>query len=88
MWDHLGEKIQQFSKQLIEANLVHFIASDAHNTTTRTFYMKEAYQQLEKEFSLKKVEVFQQTTKNLVNGEIVVSDIPKNIKKTKFLGLF
>ncbi|MGO1433613.1 MAG: tyrosine-protein phosphatase, partial [Ruoffia tabacinasalis] len=30
-----GSKIQKFSKQLIEANLVHFLASDAHNVTNR-----------------------------------------------------
>ena len=58
MWDFLVKKIQKLSKQLIEAELVHFIASDAHNIGPRRFYMKEAYQQLEKEFGGKKVEEF------------------------------
>src|SRR5690625_4311909 len=31
-----GKSIQRFTQQLIEANLTHFIASDAHNTTTRS----------------------------------------------------
>src|SRR5699024_206620 len=34
-----GKNIQKFTHQLIEANLTHFIASDAHNTTTRSFWM-------------------------------------------------
>lgn len=83
-----GKKIQKFSKQLIEANLVHFIASDAHNITTRTFYMKEAYQKLEKEFGKEKVSVFKQVTKDLVNGEVISTPSPRPIKGSKFLGLF
>lgn len=38
-----GKKIQKLSKQLIEGELVHLIVSDAHNTTTRSFYMEKAY---------------------------------------------
>lgn len=83
-----GKKIQKFSKQLIEANLVHFIASDAHNTTTRTFYMKEAYKKLEKEFGKEKVAEYKQATKDIVNGEVLYPLSPKSIKQPKFLGLF
>lgn len=83
-----GKKIQKLSKQLLEANLVHFIASDAHNTTTRNFYMEEAYQQLEQDFNLKKIEEFQQITKDLINGELIIPHTPKKVKQTKFLGLF
>lgn len=83
-----GKKIQKFSKQLVEADLVHFIASDAHNITTRPFYMKEAYRKLEKEFGEQKVHQFKQITKDLINGEIIVTNPPNEVKKTKFLGLF
>ncbi|MCA9766434.1 MAG: tyrosine protein phosphatase [Carnobacterium sp.] len=83
-----GKKIQQFSEQLIAANLVHFIASDAHNITTRAFHMKDAYQKLEKEFGKEKVIHFKQVTKDLINGERINSILPSEIKKTKFLGLF
>src|SRR5699024_5245405 len=40
---HFGKKMQKFSHQVIEADLTHFIASDAHNTTTRGFCLQEAY---------------------------------------------
>lgn len=83
-----GKKIQKFSKQLIEANLVHFIASDAHNITSRTFYMKDAYQRLEKEFGKEKVSKLKQVTKDLINGELIIPSEPKLIKQPKFLGLF
>lgn len=83
-----GKNIQKLSKQLIEANLVHFIASDAHNVTSKSFCMKEAYQKLEKEFGRKKVEEYQQVTKDLVNGELIVSPTVRKVKQAKFLGLF
>lgn len=83
-----GKSIQKVSKQLVEANLVHFIASDAHNISSRSFHMKEAFRKLEKEFGREKVNEYQQVTKDLVNGEVIVSPTPRTVKQPKFLGLF
>lgn len=83
-----GKSIQKLSKQLIEANLVHFIASDAHNISSRAFYMDEAYQKLKKEFGREKAEEFHQVTKDLINGEIIITASPIKVKQSKFLGLF
>src|SRR5699024_2046600 len=44
-----GKQIAQYSEELVDANLTHFIASDAHNTTTRPFHLKEAYEHVRKE---------------------------------------
>ncbi|GAB4074570.1 hypothetical protein GCM10028778_20730 [Barrientosiimonas marina] len=46
---HFGKKRQKYANQLINANLSHFIASDAHNTTSRGFCLQEAYAVLDKE---------------------------------------
>lgn len=83
-----GKSIQKVSKQLVEANLVHFIASDAHNVSSRSFHMKEAFRKLEKEFGREKVAEYQQVTKDLVNGEVIVSPTARTVKQAKFLGLF
>ncbi|MGX7393454.1 tyrosine-protein phosphatase [Carnobacterium mobile] len=83
-----GKSIQKVSKQLVEANLVHFIASDAHNISSRSFHMKEAFRKLEKEFGREKVNEYQQVTKDLVNGEVIVSPTARTVKQPKFLGLF
>lgn len=83
-----GKSIQKVSKQLVEANLVHFIASDAHNVSSRSFHMKEAFRKLEKEFGKQKANEYQQVTKDLVNGEVIISREPRKVKQTKFLGLF
>lgn len=83
-----GKNIQKLSHQLIQSDLVHFIASDAHNIHSRDFYMKDAYEKLEKEFGRQKVNEFKQLTKDLINGEMIVANPPKRIQKTKFLGIF
>lgn len=83
-----GKQIQKLSEQLVEANLVHFIASDAHNIGNRAFYMEEAFDKLRKEFGQSKVNEFSQVTKDLVNGEVVIAPTASLIKKKKFFGLF
>ena len=84
-----GREIEKLSEQLIEADLVHFLASDAHNVTSRKFHMKEAFQKLEKQYGVEKVEAFDQVTRDLINGEVVSVPEPRNIKSSKrFFGLF
>lgn len=83
-----GKQIQKLSKKLIEANLIHFIASDAHNTTNRSFHMKEAYEKLAKEYGASKRDEFVQTTKDLINGEIITPLEPSKIKKNRLFDLF
>lgn len=39
-----GERAQEAAETWIDADLFHFVASDAHNTTTRPLRLKEAYQ--------------------------------------------
>ena len=84
----LGNKIQKFSKHLIGADLVHFIASDSHNVTNRPFYMKEAKKLVEKEYGGEKWRYFDQVTRKLVNGDVIAPPRPKSIKKKRFFGLF
>ncbi|AGE23904.1 phosphotyrosine protein phosphatase [Geobacillus sp. GHH01] len=83
-----GKNIQKFSMQLIEANWVHFIASDAHNLTSRSFQMRTAYDTIDCEFGIDAVYFFQENAEQLVNGQTVYRDEPVRIKKKKFLGLF
>lgn len=84
-----GKEIEKLSTQLIEHHLVHFLASDAHNVTSRTFYMKEAFEKLEKEYGKEKVRAFDQVTRDLVNGDVVSIPEPQNIEeKRRFFGLF
>ncbi|MBZ5749063.1 tyrosine-protein phosphatase [Metabacillus rhizolycopersici] len=85
---HFGKKIQKFSMQLIEANLTHFISSDAHNTSTRSFQMRESISVLEKEFGNQVVYYFQENAELLIQGQAVYNQEPSQIKRKKFLGIF
>jgi len=84
-----GREIERFSEQLIEADLVHFLASDAHNVTSRQFYMKEAFEKLKRQHGAEKVNAFDQITRALINGDVVSISEPQMIKANKrFLDLF
>jgi protein-tyrosine phosphatase len=85
---YFGKKIKKFALQTIEANLAHFIASDAHNITNRAFHMQEAYQMIQKEFGAGMVYFFHENAELLVDGKTVYRNQPERIKKKKFLGLF
>lgn len=85
-----GEKIQTFSHQLIEANLTHFVASDAHNTTTRGFCMQEAFDLIGQKFGFDTVQTFIENGEYLVMNDNVHRMEPQQIKvkRKKLFGLF
>ncbi len=76
-----GKEIQKVAKAMIEHNLVHMLASDAHNTKGRSFHTQAAYDKLEKEFGLEKRESYQQTVKDVVNGDKTIKPPPTEYKK-------
>jgi protein-tyrosine phosphatase len=82
-----GKKIQKFTMDLLEANLTHFVASDAHNTSSRGFYLKDAYDQIKKTFGNGMVFNLMENTELLLDGQAVVGDQPHRVKQKKFFGL-
>ncbi|MBS4218981.1 tyrosine protein phosphatase [Bacillus sp. FJAT-49711] len=85
---YFGKKIQKFTFDLIEANLTHFIASDAHNTATRGFKMSEAFDLLEKKYGQDQVYLFLDNAEQIVAAKDIYREVPEQIKKKKILGLF
>lgn len=85
---HFGKKIKKFSLQLVEYNLTHFLASDAHNLSTRPFRMKEAYDVLVKEYGVAADYYFRENAELLLESKTVIKDTPERIKQRKFFGLF
>ncbi|PYZ92573.1 tyrosine protein phosphatase [Salipaludibacillus keqinensis] len=83
-----GKKIKSFSLDLIEVNLTHFVASDAHNTTNRTFHMTDAYDVIHEEFGDDLVYFFQENAHYLIGNQHVMLEQPKQVKKKKLFGLF
>ncbi|MGC9932356.1 tyrosine-protein phosphatase [Priestia aryabhattai] len=85
---NFGKKVQKFSMQLIESNSTHFIASDAHNTTTRSFHMRQSISKVYKEFGSQVVYYFQENAELLMRDQPVYKQEPSKIKCKKFLGIF
>lgn len=85
---HFGKTIKKFTNQLIEANLTHFIASDAHNTTSRGFKMVEAYNTIQKNFGTDMVYLFRENAELLLKGLSVHKEVPERVKRKKLLGIF
>lgn len=85
---YFGKKIKKFSLQMIEANLAHFMASDAHNVTNRAFKMNEAFKVLDNEFGDEALYLFKENAALLVEGKNVMKDVPYRIKRKKLFGVF
>ncbi|MEH7249339.1 CpsB/CapC family capsule biosynthesis tyrosine phosphatase [Neobacillus niacini] len=83
-----GKKIKNFSLQLVEANLTHLIASDAHNIKNRTFKMREAFAVIEQKYGNEMVYYFDDNAALMIEGKHVYKEDPERIKRKKLLGLF
>lgn len=94
----LGEGLQKKSLKLIEHNLVHVVASDAHHAERRPFMLKEAYQIIEDNLGKDYVERLKYNSEAILHNKDVKLKPPKKWtteeagrkkrKKKKFLGLF
>lgn len=84
----IGKNLQKLSIQLIEHNLVHFVASDAHHSENRPFGLKPL-------FTTTKLNNMESTIRKLLNNneamiqnKDVVKERPIELKKSKIFGLF
>jgi protein-tyrosine phosphatase len=81
-----GKKIRNFTIQLIDANLTHFLASDAHNVGNRPFKMEEALDFIESEFGMDYIYLFHENAEYLMEGKNIIREMPVPLKrKKKFL---
>ncbi|MBY0006626.1 tyrosine protein phosphatase [Priestia aryabhattai] len=85
---HFGKKIKKFSHQLIDANLVHFVSSDAHNLQHRSFHMQEAIDVIESEHGRDYYYMFLENAQCVVDGKQCYKESPEKIMRKKFLGIF
>ncbi|KKK38889.1 tyrosine protein phosphatase [Mesobacillus campisalis] len=83
-----GKKIRTFSFDILNSNLVHLIASDAHNITTRAFHLQAAYEEIKKTYGTDMQYLFMENAELLVEGQNIYKEMPQRVKKKKFLGIF
>ncbi|AST95936.1 tyrosine-protein phosphatase [Shouchella clausii] len=87
---YFGKDIATFSRELVEANLVHVLASDAHNLVNRTFRMQEAFHVLEEHYGQDLVYSYQENARLIAEDKHVYLEPPERVvkKRKKWLGLF
>ncbi|WP_444684993.1 tyrosine-protein phosphatase [Alkalicoccus luteus] len=77
-----GKKLQRFSLELLEHNVVHFVASDAHHVKTRGFHLQEAYLQAEKTGTVEQVK---KHANQLLNQQMIYPEAPIEFRAKHFL---
>lgn len=85
---HFGKKIQKFTYNLLEANLAHFIASDAHDVSYRDFRMKEAFKLLRKKYGAKYIRELENNARSVLLNEKIYVDNPQVVLKKKIWRVF
>lgn len=83
-----GRKVRKRTIQFIDHNLVHFIASDAHNVTKRPFFIKRAFRELDNEFGKELSNIFKKNAELLIKGNQVNRNEPIELREKKFPRLF
>lgn len=84
-----GKEIEIFTNRIIEANLTHFIASDAHNTTSRGFFLREAYEYVQTKIGIEATYMLMENSHLLIDDQNVYRNEPQPIReKKRFFGLF
>ena len=81
-----GGKAKKIADQLLEANLVHFMASVVHREKKGKFCLKEAYKQVEKNHGRNMRDFLQENMQLLVDGEAITGLEPQRVKTKKLLG--
>ncbi|WP_332628474.1 tyrosine-protein phosphatase [Halalkalibacter flavus] len=85
---HFGKKAMKFTEQLLESNLTHFLASDAHNCYERPFLLTEAYAAVEELFGIDMVYHLKENAELLASQQHVQVLPPEPIRrKRRFFGL-
>lgn len=85
-----GKEIRKVSHDMLKHNLIHFIASDAHNTDTRSFTtLRDAYDIIKQTYGAIVQYNLEENAQYLIYNENINQNEPLRIqKKNKFFGLF
>jgi protein-tyrosine phosphatase len=84
---NFGKSIQSFSKKIIEHNLAHFIATDAHDIGSRGFTLQQAYETVTKAYGIQRTFHFKENAEQLLKDQSPAIEKPVQFKK-KIFGIF
>lgn len=84
-----GSNVKRTSLKIIDNNLAHFIASDAHSATTRPFVMKQLFKERKLKAYYEEFQNYLENGKLVINKERISKQIPtQEYKQKKWFGLF
>ncbi|MGI2238121.1 capsular biosynthesis protein [Staphylococcus cohnii] len=84
-----GSNVKRTSLKIIDNNLAHFIASDAHSATTRPFVMKQLFKERKLKAYYEEFQNYIENGKLVINNERISKQIPtQEYKQKKWFGLF
>ncbi|AMA71669.1 MULTISPECIES: tyrosine-protein phosphatase [Aneurinibacillus] len=87
-----GSRLQNISRKLIEHDLIHFIASDAHHVTKRGFALQAAYEWINRNIGEQYTHFFRENACLVLAGKDIIAPPPRSFepkkKRKKFFGLF
>ena len=79
-----GSEIKKVSNLLLDNNMIHFIATDAHSSTRRRPIIKETYDYVVKKYGDKKAEtLFIQNPSKVIENEEIYIESPIRYEKSK-----
>lgn len=84
---HFGKKVRVFAEEMIAHEQAHFIATDAHNTSTRGFFLHEAYEMIARQYGQEKTSYFKENAELLLDNKPIQPMPPLPFRK-KIFGLF
>lgn len=85
----LGSNVRRISLKIMDNNLAHFIASDAHSATTRPFVMKQLFKERKLKTYCETFEDYIENGNLIIKNERVSKQIPtQDYKQKKWFGLF
>src|SRR5690606_17255945 len=76
-----GRKIRKVALDMCRRNLVHIVASDAHNQDQRPFDMREAYSFLSNKLDSTYVQYYQENAEAVVNNGRIEKREPKQVSR-------
>lgn len=84
-----GSKVRKQSLKMIDNNLAHFIASDAHNVSNRPFIMKQLFKERKLKTYYEELERYIENGKAVLENERISKLIPtQDYQQKKWFGLF
>ncbi|MTW88007.1 tyrosine protein phosphatase [Virgibacillus dakarensis] len=78
-----GRRTEKWVLQLLDANLAHFVASNAYNGKMRGIRLRQAYKTVGRQLGTSTVELLKENSALLAHGEPIIRDAPQRLSNRK-----